>query len=200
MSVQSFARLIATLATIAIVPAPAFAALITFEGLANGTVITNQFPGVTFSANAGFENEVSTQPGIGFGANFLCTAPIGGSINCTQETVLDFAAPVNSLQFWQVGDDASGVVARVDVFENFAFSSTVNILGFNDFNTPNLVDLTTFTDVTRIRIHSITDPGGLGWDNFEFDETAPVSEPATLALLAFGLVGARLERRRRQRG
>jgi len=200
MSVQSLARLVVTLATIAIVPAPAFAALITFEGLANGTVITNQFPDVTFSANAGFQNQVSAQPGIGFGTNFICTAPIGGFINCAQETILDFTAPVNSLQFWQVGDNAIGVVAQVDVFENFAFSSTVDILGSNDFNTPNLVDLTSFTDVTRIRIHSITDPGGVGWDNFEFDESASVSEPATLALLAIGLVGARLERRRRQRG
>lgn len=199
MSIQSFARLLAILAAIAVVPAPTFAALITFEGLADGTVITNQFPGVTFSASAGYQNLVSTQPGIGFGANFICTAPIGGSINCTQETILDFAAPVSGLRFWQVGDNASGVVAQVDVFENSVFSSTVDILGFNDFNTPNLVDLTSFTDVTRIRIHGITDPGGLGWDNFEFGGAA-VPEPATLTLLAIGLVGARLERRRRQRG
>ena len=176
----------------------ALAALIDFEGLTNGEVVTNQFPEVIFSANAGFENRVTTQPGIGFGDNFIYTSPTSGSINCTQETILTFTNPVNNLSFWQVGDDASGVVALVDIFENGAFSSTVDILGFNDFNTPNLVDLTGFNDVSSIRIHSVTDPGGLGWDNFQFDVTStPVPEPSNLALLGLGLAGLSMSRRKK---
>ena len=110
---------------------------------------------------------VSTQPGIGIGNNFICTG--SGSINCTKDTILTFTKPVKGLTFFQVGDNASGVVALVDVFENNRFSATVNIIGDNFFYVPNLVDLRAFNNVTSIRIHSVTDPAGLGWDNFQFN-------------------------------
>lgn len=173
------------------IPTHAFAVTIGFEGLSNGTVVTNQFPGVVLSANAGFENQVTTQPGIGFGDNFICTASIAGSINCAQETILTFSSLVNNLSFYQVGDNASGVVALVDVFENGLFSSTVDILGFNDFSVPNLVDLNAFSNVSSIRIYNVTDPGGLGWDNFQF-KAVPVpwetdALPVVGSTLLFGL-------------
>ena len=123
------------------IPTHAFAVTIGFEGLSNGTVVTNQFPDVVFSSNAGFENQVATRPGLGFGDNFICTAPTAGSINCTQETILTFSSVVNNLSFYQVGDNANGVVALVDVFENGLFSSTVNIFGFDTPLVPDIVDL-----------------------------------------------------------
>lgn len=169
----------------------AFAVSIGFEGLPNGTIVTNQFSDVVFSANAGFVNKVTTQPGLGFGNNFICTAPTAGGINCTQETILTFSSGVNNLSFYQVGDNASGVVALVDVFQNGLFSVTVNILGFNDSSVPNLVDLTGFSNVSSIRIYNITDPAGLGWDNFQF-EAVPVpwetdALPVVVSTVLFGL-------------
>jgi hypothetical protein len=74
---------------------------------------------------------------------------------------------------------------------NGVLATTQNILGDNIFSNPNLVDLTAVGDVTSIRIYNITDPGGLGWDNFGYD-TSPVStipEPGTMLLLASGLAG-----------
>jgi hypothetical protein len=179
---------------------PASAVLIDFEGFGNvgttGPAVTNQFAGVVFSSNSIFVNAVSSQPGIGAGLNFICTA--FGSINCTQETILTFAGPVNGLSFLQVGDNqsvANTKVAEVDVFQNGVFSTTVDILGDTNFLNPNLVDLTAFNSITSIRIHAITDGGGLGWDNFNFTPSddvvpSPVPEPTTLLLLASNLAGA----------
>lgn len=189
---------------------PAAAVLIDFEGFGNvgttGPAVTNQFPGVTFSSNAGFVNAVSSQAGIGAGLNFICTA--AGSINCTQETILIFSSPISSLTFLQVGDNQSVnnvKVAEVDVFQNGVFSATVDILGDTNFNNPNLVDLTAFSSVTSIRIHGITDGGGLGWDNFSFNAAeepfpSPVPEPSTLFLLASNMaaVGTVVWRRYRR--
>jgi hypothetical protein len=193
---------LALLAT-ALSPAPAAAVLIDFEGFGNvgttGPVVTTQFPEVTFSAERGSVNVVTSQPGLGAGLNFICTAL--GLITCTQDTFLTFTSPVRNLTFLQVDDNqsvANSKVAEVDVFESGAFAATVDILGDASFTTPNLVDLTAFDHVTSIRIHAITDPGGLGWDNFSFDvDPAPpspttVPEPATLTLVAASLAGAGL--------
>lgn len=168
----------------------ASAVLIDFESLANGTTVTNQYPEAFFYANSGYANLVTRQPGIGVGNNFLCTG-LAGRLNCTQETFLNFITPVNNLTFLQVGDNATGIVALVDVFENHLFSSTVKIYGNNDFYVPNLVNLTAFNNITSIRIHGITDPGGLGWDNFSFNtlDTAAVPLPGTVFLFGIGLLG-----------
>jgi len=174
--------------------APALAALIDFEGLPAATVVTNQFPGVTFSSASGSQNLVVTRSGIGFGDNFLCTG-VGGSPTCAGETILTFANGVSALTFYQVGDDQAidgARVALVDVSVGGTFAATVDILGDTNFFNPNLVDLSAFSNVTSIRIHDITDQTGLGWDNFSFTATpvaAPaVPEPETYAMLLAGLV------------
>ena len=174
--------------------APALAALIDFEGLPAATVVTNQFPGVTFSSASGSQNLVVTRFGIGFGDNFLCTG-VGGSPTCAGETILTFANGVSALTFYQVGDDQAidgARVALVDVSVGGTFAATVDILGDTNFFNPNLVDLSAFSNVTSIRIHDITDQTGLGWDNFSFTATpvaAPaVPEPETYAMLVAGLV------------
>ncbi len=174
--------------------APALAALIDFEGLPAATVVTNQFPGVTFSSSSGSQNLVVTRSGIGFGDNFLCTG-VGGSPTCAGETILTFANGVSALTFYHVGDDQAiggARVALVDVSVGGTFAATVDILGDTNFFNPNLVDLSAFSNVTSIRIHDITDQTGLGWDNFSFTATpvaAPaVPEPETYAMLVAGLV------------
>ncbi|MDO9311630.1 MAG: PEP-CTERM sorting domain-containing protein, partial [Nitrosomonas sp.] len=87
------------------------------------------------------------------------------------------------------GSNNSGVQALVDIFVNGAFAATNNIVVSGLFNTPDLVDLSAYNDVTSIRIHDITDGGGLGWDNFTFATAVPEPETYAMLLLGLGLLG-----------
>lgn len=158
----------------------------------SGPTITNQYSGVVFSSTGSNVNIVSSQPGIGDGLNFLCTGSSG--INCTGETILNFTNPVSSLSFLAVGSNNSGVQALVDIFVNGAFAATNNIAVSGIFNTPDLVDLSGFNDVTSIRIYNITDGGGLGWDDFTYVSVVPEPEAYTMLLLGLGLLGFMVRR------
>jgi hypothetical protein len=172
---------------------PVFSAVIDFDSLLDGAIVTNQYAGVLFSSNPGFENIVTTQANYnGTVPNFLCTSPGAGEISCSQETILDFASGVNGLMFQGMGiNDASANVAQVDVFVAGAFDSTITIAGNKEGLNPRLVDLSAFSGVTRIRIYNISDGGGIGWDTFTYATgAAPVvaPEPSTVVLLGAGLL------------
>lgn len=176
----------------------ASAVVINFDALADGEVVTNQFPEATFSSTAGFVNRITAQPLGSSLPNFICTGPAAGGIDCVHETIVDFTNAVNSLTFLEVGDNNSGINALVDVFVNGVFTSTIGAVGDGNPQLPNLVDLSAFNNITRIRIHSITDLAGLGWDDFSFNvEGRQVPEPSTLLLLGSGLVGLVAVLRRR---
>lgn len=187
-----------TLVLLTMAALPAFSGVIDFDALADGAVITNQFAGVVFSSTVDAENKATNQPSYnGSMPNFLCTGPVGGGVDCAGETIVDFSAPVNALSFQGMGiNDVSANVAQVDVFTNGVFASTITVAGNAEGFNPVLVDLSAFVGVTRLRIHSITDGGGVGWDTFRFDETA-VPEPTTFCLAALGCVAAGLARRKR---
>jgi hypothetical protein len=155
----------------------ASAVVIDFDDLADGVVVTNQYPEATFSSETGYENKTTAQ-NLGTSLpNFICTAPIGGGIDCTHETIVDFPGPVDNLTFMMVGDNNAGLNSKVDVHHS-AGTTTVDLTMADGVGTtPHLVDLTAFSSVTKIRIHSITDDAGLGWDDFTFDPK-PVSVDA----------------------
>lgn len=180
------------------------AATITFDEFGNvgttGPVIDNQYAalGVLFSSAAGQNNVVTTQEAYNSTKpNFICTA--FQTLNCTGETILDFTAAVNNLIFHGMGiNDVSADVAHIDIFTNGVFASTFILGGNAESLDPRVVDLSAFSDITRIRIHSISDAAGIGWDTFSFvqgDPTAAVPEPATLLLVGAGLLGAARRRR-----
>jgi len=103
--------------------------VIDFDDLADGEVVTTQYPEATFSSSAGSDNKAATGD---FGTslpNFICTGPVGGPINCTEPTFIDFTSSVSNLTLMGVGIDDTGVVAQVDVFVGGALDSTVDVIG-----------------------------------------------------------------------
>jgi hypothetical protein len=167
-----------------------------FDTFPDGTVITNQYPGVVFSSTPGNVNYVTTQmASYSTPPNFLCSGPAGSGANCVEETIVTFSEGIHGLKFDAINVDDTGLIAQVDVFVGGAFSSTYDVIGNAEGFNPLLVDLSAFSNLTGIRIYNITDFGGVGWDTFLFfPRGAP--EPGTLALLGLGLAGLGLSRRR----
>ena len=196
---KRFIPLLAVSAAISLAT-PAQADVINFDSLAEGDVVTTQFPGVTFSSQTGLEILVTAQAGA-FGTslpNFICTG--AGSISCTGAVYVDFASAVSGLTFLAVGDDNTGDIGDVRAFAGALLLGTIDIIGDgNPFGSPYLVDLSAFSGVTRIEIANIRDEFGLGYDDFTFDASdGAVPEPSTWAmmLLGFGAVGFAMRRRK----
>ena len=142
-----------------------------FDGLPGGDIVTNQYPGATFSSSAGNDNKVhpafnDTPP------NILCTGPVGAPADCVAPTFIDFTNPVDSLAFYAIGVNDVGPVADVNVFIGNVFDSTVPVIGAGTPYDNILIDLSPFTNVTRIELTNITDLAGIGWDTFSFSATA----------------------------
>lgn len=176
----------------------AAAVTINFDNLADSVVVTNQYPQATFSSDPGFD-VLTTSQNLGSSLpNFICTGPVGGSIDCAHSVFVDFTSAVNGLHFVATGANDTGVIGEVNVFTGGVFNNTVNINGTGDPLTPIAIDLTGFTDVTRIEIVNITDLAGLGYDDFTFN-AGIVPEPGVWAmlLLGFGAIGLAARRARR---
>ncbi len=147
-----------------------------FDALQGGDVVTNQYPGATFSSSAGNDNKVlpffinDTPP------NILCTGLVGGPVDCVAPTFIDFTNPVDSLAFYAIGVDDVGPVADVNVFIGNVFDSTVPVIGAGTPDDNILIDLSPFTNVTRVELTNITDSFGIGWDTFSFSVTALPSD------------------------
>ncbi|GAB4108068.1 MAG: hypothetical protein Kow00105_13970 [Phycisphaeraceae bacterium] len=163
----------------------ATAVTINFDTQNFGDLVTTQYPEVTFSADPGYETSAmvtttTTSPPV-----FICSRPVGGGFPaCENETILDFTNPVYNLTFKSVGTNNSGVVAKVDVQTTYLNGPvTVNI-----FKSPNLIDLSSFGTITRIRIHSINDHLGIGWDDFSFDVVPEPGSAGLMILGGFGLI------------
>ncbi len=143
--------------------------VIDFDGFAGGTIITNQHPEATFSSSAGDDNKVLPFPINDTPPNILCTGPVGGSVNCVAPTFIDFTDPVDRLTFYAIGVNDVGHVADVNVFVSNVFNSTVQVIGAGTIKVNILIDLSAFTNVTRIELTNITDFAGIGWDTFSFN-------------------------------
>ncbi len=143
--------------------------VIAFNDLSVRTTVTTQYPTATFSSPPGFINITADDHNLGTSRpNYLCTANSQGALNCTADTYVDFATPVNDLSLYAAGDNAAGRAATVRVFRDGILAANLPILVDGTMATPDLVNLTGFGNVTRIELTGIVDPGGLAWDDFSF--------------------------------
>lgn len=172
----------------------AHAVVVDFDNLANGTVLTSQYGGLTFSSSAGSEVRIYGFVGADTAPNIICTYT-GGTINCTEDTNIDFANPVNNLTFWAIEPNTNQNAANIDIFQNNVYTTTYQLTGIG--GSGNLfVDFSAFSNITRLQMR--IDPnevplGGIGWDTFTYDV---VPEPASMIALGAGLLA--IARRRRK--
>jgi hypothetical protein len=181
------------------------ATVITFDDLATGVLVTNQYPGVTFSSDPGEGMYTAGGTPVTY-PHFLCTAPIGGEIDCNNNVYIDFATPVSNLSIWAVEANEFGVSATFFFYNGATLLGTQNLIGLaaapatygygNQF-----VDLSAFSNVTRLEIRGPGGTGpidnsyggnGVGWDNLSFEVPGP---SAGGLLAAAGAVALRRRRR-----
>ncbi|MEQ9372439.1 MAG: Ig-like domain-containing protein [Coleofasciculus chthonoplastes F3-SA18-01] len=98
----------------------------------------------------------------------------GGNLDGNQNLYLDFEQPVNNLSFRVIGDNTNGTAALITVETADGSIETVNLVTDGNFFNPDLIDLSSFSNITRISINTITDGGGIGYDDFQY-ELAPVA-------------------------
>ncbi len=181
----------------------AAATTINFDTLGDGVVVSTQYAGVTFSSDPGEVIRTTAQvpPYLTSAPNFICTGPAAGGIDCTRSVILDFAGPVSGLSFHYTGADRLGSTFNVDVFQSFAYFGSTTFTSSAGLLASQLADLTSYSNITRISINTLTDPAGLGFDDFTFTPgggSHGVPEPTAWALMiaGVGLVGTALRRRR----
>ncbi len=161
---------------------------INFDELSNNTTVNNQFSEATFSSNTGFEIRTIGEAWY-WGTsqnNFICPYNLSGFRSCNQDVFVNFTNPVYDLKFFVTGDHAVGKTGLVNVFDMNGLIDTIPIMTDGQ-RTGDLVDLTKYTNIERIQITSITDPGGLAYDDFTFKTTA-VPEPLTILGAATAIV------------
>lgn len=157
--------------------------LIDFSNLPFYTAVTSQYPDAIFSSDSG-DYVITTPQNYGSGIPNISRAYIYGfwvdgipPYNHFAPLVVDFPKPVNDLAFHLLASDDVGVIASVDVYQNYAYTKTEPIFGNGNPFSPIWINLGAagYKNVTRIVVGGISDRKGLAFDNFSF--TVPTATP-----------------------
>ncbi len=145
---------------------------ISFDNLPTGTLVSNQYPQVSFSSENNFYYPPYASSNCGpcvtsSAPNFVTSGT--GFNNGNHEVILSFTQPVKNLSFYTVAEDNFNLIYKIDVWENGTLARTVNVTGNGASYYPVYTDLRQFgNSITKIRIYNITDVNGLGFDDINF--------------------------------
>ena len=163
--------------------------VINFDGLSTGVLDPNQFPEATFTRSTGLDINVISNAANNGGSDPNWIVFLGDSPPF-DDLIVDFTNPVTNLIFSVLADTDQGVTGQVDVYENGTLSGTLDVNSAGG-NNGTVIDASAFTNVTRVVVHSITDTGGYGYDDFMFAIAVPALPGWGLVILALVmLVGA----------
>lgn len=156
--------------------------LVSFDNLPDGTAVSNQYAGVSFSAFNGGNPRAMAYIGSYAGPNLLSlgTPPLtggGGGV------AIDFTVPQQGVGFWYLDSEIAGNGVTV-------YGTANQVLGTYEMAFPRPFEwlFVGFTasanDITRIEV--VIDAADMvALDSLQF--SAPVPEPAAFALLLAGL-------------
>ena len=161
-----------------------------------GTIITNQYLSVGASFSSTFGGAVTwTSPESSSQPNILC-----GNPSSFDPIVIDFAETVSSVDVTLISVGNATVTATAydsslsTVLATLAVTNPGTGVGLNNKDTITLSG----AGISRVQF-AITQPfagDGFGIDDVRFSASSPVPEPSTFLLVASGLAGAALLRRR----
>ncbi|MFT3736974.1 MAG: PEP-CTERM sorting domain-containing protein [Rhodocyclaceae bacterium] len=167
---------------------------ITFEGYAEGTIITNQYAGVTFSQVDGGTPQIDNSPFLfGYdaasGTGVLTGTTNGGAqFPTVAGLVLTLVGPGSGIEFW-LGDTAPLGTYTIKAYD----SSNTLIESFNV--TPGgFVGFTGLTDLKWVSVNSSVENDAFAIDDVKVEA---VPEPLSLGLVGLGLAALGMSRRKR---
>jgi PEP-CTERM motif len=196
---------LATLAAVAAVVATSAAQAQTtgmdFESFTNGTVLTNQYPGVVF-ASSGTTVEVSDYGNTWGTAAPKIACPLGDARGyCSADLIVNFLTPLSALSYLFTGDDSSGIVGTASFYGSGGLLAVHNLVADGNAQTAHADSFASAVDIVKLVIHvndTEANLAGLGYDDFKLTLAAAVPEPETYALMLAGLGVIGLVARRRK--
>lgn len=128
-------------------------------------------------------------PTVGPNGGFCGVTVIGGG-NCSTDTTITFNSAISNLSF-QSTAFASGDTALASIFNG------ANLLHSISVDSASVIDFSGYSNITSLFIDDLgSTSAGIVYGNFNFDQTAQVSAPATVAFLGLGLTIIAMRRRK----
>lgn len=140
----------------------------------------NQFPDAIFSTTPGYHVATYGRP-YGTALPSLTRATdFYNYANHLVPLIVDFPRGVSDLSFDVIGSDVFGPIGSMEIYQNRVLTRTDFIYGSGNAYFPARQNAAlSSTNVTRIVITRITDPAGIGFDNFNFTVPPPPSPTPT---------------------